>query len=168
MLSSMGMRVVWLARTGWMQSGVPPSIAETVGQHTFLASLIAIDIMGMLKTKNGTIDEGRTLKMVLIHDLVEGVTGDIPKWSSNRIKKHELEEEALTSSNVPNEITELWRDYEKGKSLEAKVARLSDLLATLKMALYYKEKSFDVESIEESTRREATRLLNELDLELEI
>ena len=76
-------------------------------------------------------------------------------------------DEALTSSNVPDEIMELWRDYEKGESLEAKVARLSDLLATLKMALYYKEKRFDVESIEESTRREATRLLNELDLELE-
>ncbi len=167
MLSNMGMRVIWLARTGWMQSGVPPSIAETVSQHTFLASLIAIDIMRMLKIKSRTIDEGKALKMVLIHDLVEGVTGDIPKWSSNRMKKHELEEEALISSNISSEIVESWRDYERGETLEAKIARLSDLLATLKMALYYKERGFDVESIEESTRREATQLLNELGLELE-
>ncbi len=164
MLIDLGMRVNWLARTGWMQSGVPASMAETVSQHTFLASLVAIDLMRELKKRGRNFSEEKVLNMVLLHDLAEGIVGDLPKWTSERIKKKELEEEALSSFGIPRDLADLWREYEKGNSVEAKIARLADLMATWRMAIYYKEIGFPVDDIMISTEEGSLKLARELGL----
>ncbi|MDK2372166.1 MAG: HD domain-containing protein [Candidatus Korarchaeota archaeon] len=167
MLVDLGIRVTWLARTGWMQSGIPPSMAETVSQHTFLASLIALDLMKELKRRGKTFSENKVLKMVLIHDIAEGVVGDLPKWTGDRVNKSKLEEEALSMEVTQADLLDLWREYSEGRRMEAKIARLADLMATWRMSIYYKELGFPVDDIMRSTERESLKLAEELGLVIE-
>ncbi len=167
MLVDLGVRVNWLARTGWMQSGIPPSMAETVSQHTFLASLIAMDLMRELKRRGKIFSENKVLKMVLIHDIAEGVVGDLPKWAGDRVNKNKLEEEALSKEIAQADLLDLWREYSEGRRMEAKIARLADLMATWRMSIYYKELGFPVDDIMRSTERESLKLAEELGLVIE-
>ncbi len=164
MLIDLGMKVNWLARTGWMQSGIPPSMAETVSQHTFLALLTAVDLMKELKKRGRTFNENKVLNMVLIHDLAEGIVGDIPLWTSKRVRKRNLEEEALLSSGVPAEMVNIWREYEEGVTIEAKISKLADLMATWRMAIHYKEIGFSVDDIMRTTEKASLELARELGL----
>lgn len=156
-----------MARTGWMQSGIPPSMAETVSQHTFLASLIAMDLMRELKRRGKIFSENKVLKMVLIHDIAEGVVGDLPKWAGDRVNKNKLEEEALSKEIAQADLLDLWREYSEGRRMEAKIARLADLMATWRMSIYYKELGFPVDDIMRSTERESLKLAEELGLVIE-
>lgn len=162
MLVENGLRVLWLARTGWMQSGIPPSLAETVSQHTFLASLIALDLFNKMRNIGKKIDENVALKMIILHDLAEGLSGDLPKWTSERISKEELEEEALSKIKLPEDLAEVVREYMRMETLEAKVARLADLMATWRMAIYYKQLGFETDDIMNSSQRESIKLAKEI------
>ncbi len=164
MLIDLGMKVNWLARTGWMQAGIPPSMAETVSQHTFLALLTAVDLMKELKKRGRSFNESKVLTMVLMHDLAEGVVGDIPLWTSKRVKKRDLEEEALLSSGVPVEMVNTWREYEEGITVEAKISKLADLMSTWRMAIHYKEIGFPVDDIMRSAEKASLELAKELGL----
>ncbi len=164
MLIDLGMKVNWLARTGWMQLGVPPSMAETVSQHTFLALLTAVDLMKELKKRGRKFNENKVLSMVLIHDLAEGIVGDMPLWTSKRVRKRDLEEGALLGSGVPLDLVNIWREYEEGVTIEAKISKLADLMSTWRMAIHYKEIGFPVDDIMRSTEKESLELAKELGL----
>ncbi len=164
MLIDLGIKVNWLARTGWMQLGIPSSMAETVSQHTFLALLTAVDLMKELKKRGKIFNENKVLNMVLIHDLAEGIIGDIPPWTSSRVRKRDLEEEALLSSGVPVEMINVWREYKEGASIEAKISKLADLMSTWRMAIHYKEIGFSVDDIMRSTEKISLKLAKELGL----
>lgn len=164
MLVDLGLRVNWLARTGWMQSGVPPSIAETVSQHTFIACLVAIDLMGELKRRGKRFDESKVLKIILVHDVAEGIMGDLPKWTSDRVDKGNLEEEALLMGKLQGNLLDLWREYKESRNIEAKIAKLADLMATWRLSMYYKDLGFPVDDIMRSTERESLKLAEDLGL----
>ncbi len=164
MLVDLAMKVNWLARTGWMQSGIPSSMAETVSQHTFLSSLIALDLMRELRRRGRRFSEERVLKMVLLHDIAEGIVGDLPKWTGERVRKGDLEEEALSTEIPQADVLDLIREYNEGRKVEAKIAKLADLMATWRMSIYYKELGFRVDDIMRSTERESLELAEELGL----
>ncbi|MEM1520487.1 MAG: HD domain-containing protein [Candidatus Korarchaeum sp.] len=162
MLVDNGMRVLWLARTGWMQSGVPHCLVETVAQHTFIASLIALDLFPKIRASGKEFSESKVLKMILVHDLAEGVSGDLPKWTVDVIDREELEEEAMSKMSLPEEISEILRDYSTMGTYEAKIARLADLMATWRMAIYYKQLGYDVDDILKSSQKESMELAKKL------
>jgi len=162
-----GMKVLWLARTGWMQSGVPATIAETVAQHTFIASLIALNLFPKIRASGKAFNEAKVLKMILVHDIHEGLCGDLPKWVGERINKRVLEEEAISNMNLPEEIKMVLKEYTLMKSDEAKIARLADLMATWRMAIYYKQLGYDVDDIVRSSQIELMKLAKELGLVVE-
>jgi putative hydrolase of HD superfamily len=162
-----GMKVLWLARTGWMQSGVPAAIAETVAQHTFIASLIALDLFPKMRASGKAFNEAKVLKMIIVHDIHEGLCGDLPKWVGERVNKKLLEEEAVSNMELPEEIKMILREYTLMKSDEAKIARLADLMATWRMAIYYKQLGYDVDDILKSSQMESMKLAKELGLVVE-
>lgn len=167
MLVDNGMRVLWLARTGWMQSGVPHCLAETVAQHTFIASLIALDLFQKIRAIGKEFSESKVLKMILVHDLAESVSGDLPKWTGDLIDREELEEEAISKMNLPEEISEILRDYSTMGTYEAKIARLADLMATWRMAIYYKQLGYDVDEILKTSQKESMELAKKLGILVE-
>ncbi|MFH0714366.1 MAG: HD domain-containing protein [Candidatus Diapherotrites archaeon] len=141
-------------RTGWVLSGV--SEPESVSDHSFRMAVMAMVLAPRFK-----LDELKLLKMVLVHDLAEGITGDIvsERNSAHRqmdwSQKIELEEKAL--NKVANElgpaqakeIVSLWKEYEEGKSKEAKFAKDLDQLEKAFQASEYEKAKNHSKSLDE-------------------
>ena len=146
------MGLKWLARTGWMQRGIPPAIAETVAAHTFEVAVLAHLLATELERVGAPIDVRRVLELALYHDVPEAVEGDIVKWVKDRLP-HEVaegvEREAADVAGVPeglvNELVTL-------STLEAQVVKLADNLATCLQAMRYLRQGYDMRDILEGTR----------------
>jgi putative hydrolase of HD superfamily len=110
-------------RTGWVDRGIPPAEAESVADHTFrtavLAWLASAEIPGL--------DRDRVLKLALIHDLAESITGDIPPYDPDQLSAQAGENERRTFLNQRHV-----RDERRGAAKrEAEAAAFADLIATL-------------------------------------
>ncbi len=141
-----------LVRTGWMQRGVPPALGESVAMHSFYAAMIALEIGEKLKKRGINVDPLKASAIALTHDIGEALVGDMPKWSTDRIKevKENLELEALNSMNL--EVIKYAKEY-FNNSKESIVAKVSETLATLWQAQKYVEMGLKrVKEIEESMK----------------
>lgn len=104
---------------------------ESTAEHSWMLGILAIVLHEQLKTQ---VDFPKALKMVLVHDLAEAVTGDIPAYEiSDRQKgKHESEKKALEhlTESLPKksaaEIMHLWEEFEEKKTPEAQFANALD------------------------------------------
>jgi putative hydrolase of HD superfamily len=132
-------------RTGWVERGVKDP--ESVADHSLLVAVLC-----MVVPAEG-IDRERAIKMALVHDLAESETGDIitkENWPGGgtmpRREKAALEEESLRrilsslDSMVADEILELWKEYEEGKTSEAAFVRDIDLAELIMQASDYHAK----------------------------
>ncbi len=123
---------------GWLESGIDLNEAEDVAQHTFETSTIALVILDSTEQK---LDDEKTLRMALIHDWAESVTGDLSKEMTEQIgtqAKKEIEEKALEAllehvSQIRrrNEYSEILKEYNRGKTLEAKLVKAADKISIL-------------------------------------
>jgi putative hydrolase of HD superfamily len=125
-------RLKFELRHSYLSSGRQESVAE----HTWRMSLMAVLIEPLLKTK---VDTARMLKMIIIHDLVEAEAKDISALDvlrdpSIRIQKEAREKAAI--ENIKNalshtngqEIYDLFYEFEHKETYEAKVANALDKL----------------------------------------
>jgi putative hydrolase of HD superfamily len=118
-------------RHGWTSNGRQESVAE----HVWRVSLMAILFAPYLKKE---IHLSKTLKMIIIHDLVEAEAGDIPIFEAEKkeIKEQKiLKEKAaierireILGSPVGDEIYDLWSEFEEEVSNEARFAQALDKL----------------------------------------
>ncbi|MCE4601899.1 MAG: HD family hydrolase [Desulfurococcales archaeon] len=147
-----------LARTGWMLRGVPSQLAETVAEHLFTSALLALEIGFRAKDRGLNLDPYRAAVIALVHDVAESVIGDIPKTAG--IDKSEAERRALASLPLHGEVLRLFEEFEEASTLEALVARIAELGATVVRARRYRELGYTrVEEIEESSIGAMERLL---------
>ena len=163
-LSDIAWSASCLVRTGWMQRGVPPSLGESVADHSFSAALIAYEIALELKDNGVDIDPERAALIALYHDLHEVIVGDIPKWSADRANdvKESLEKEAIGEMKRWLRGVKLAEEYFEDTK-EAIVARIAEKLSTYFQALRYENMGIErVEEIADSTLKgvlkEAERL----------
>lgn len=119
-------------RHSWLSDGRHESVAE----HSWRMALMALLVAPHLDT---TLNVERLLKMVIVHDLVEAIAGDIPVFdlindSAARTLKMQSEDNAMKQiiemlpSNNGKEIENLWREFEESSSIEARVAKALDKL----------------------------------------
>jgi len=59
-------------RTGWLDRGIPKEDTESVADHLYQTTLLA----WLAAAGDPTLDRDRILKLALIHDLPEAITGD--------------------------------------------------------------------------------------------
>lgn len=127
-------------RHSWLTNGDQESVAE----HCFRLALMALIIAPHLEKP---IDLEKSLKMALIHDLVEAKVGDTPSFTLDNLKsiesKFEKEEKAI--DEIAKEINQpefamLWREFEEGKTLEAKFIRALD---KMEVRIQHNESSID-------------------------
>ena len=134
-------------RSGWIKRGVtnPESIADHTCFTMFLALLLIPERISEFKKK---VDKNKIIKMLLIHDMAESIVGDkITDLKNIEDQKNELFWVMHFSflglkNEFPdcNEIRELYEDFEKRKSPEAKIAKDIDKLEPIIQAyLYHKE-----------------------------
>ncbi len=107
---------------------------ESTADHSWRLSLLA---MIFIKELGLEINVERALKLAIIHDLPESVTGDITADKTmvdKKLKAEKQEEEIKVMDDfrklLPeiegNEIYELWHDYEFSKTEEAKFIKALD------------------------------------------
>jgi 5'-deoxynucleotidase YfbR-like HD superfamily hydrolase len=116
-------------RHSWLSNGRQESVAE----HSWQMALMA---MLMHRHLERPVDLGKTLKMILTHDLVEAEVGDVPYFdrSERKAKKAARERAAIElirtrlGGAVGQEIYDLWHEYEAKQTLEAKFAGALDHL----------------------------------------
>lgn len=151
-----------LPRTGWLQRGIHPSIAETVAEHSFEVSSILATIA--MRT-SGTIDHKKLLLMGIIHDWGESVAGDIPRSltrkigiEAKKVTERQIMEELSAASGLPD-ILKLFEEYEEQTSQEAIIAKAADLIATLRQALEYADMNYRVADIIDSCRKDLEDLM---------
>ena len=109
---------------------------ESVAEHTWRMSLMAVLIEPLLKQK---VDTVRLLKMIIIHDLVEAEARDVSALDvlrdpSIKIQKIEREKQAIENLRSAleetngQEIYDLFYEFENKDTYEAKVANALDKL----------------------------------------
>jgi putative hydrolase of HD superfamily len=118
-------------RSGWTSAGQPESVAE----HTWRLCLMAL----VLHSAFPDVDFARLIRICIIHDLGEAVSGDVPAPEQVRRGggKADAERRDLVTLLAPlperlrDEITELWDEYEAARSPEARLAKALDKLETI-------------------------------------
>ena len=109
---------------------------ESVAEHTWRMSLMAVLIEPLLKQK---VDTARLLKMIILHDLVEAEATDISALDvlrnpEIRIYKAEKEKQAIENLRLAlketngQEVYELFHEFENKETYESKVANALDKL----------------------------------------
>ncbi|MDO8428729.1 MAG: HD domain-containing protein [Candidatus Diapherotrites archaeon] len=132
-----------LKRTGWIQRKV--SNPETVASHLWDLSLLVL-----MHAKSLGYNELKCLKLAIVSDLVESITGDIAthkKFLSqkNSLKRKEFQEikavqklvSKIKNLKLKKEIQLLCLDYVQKKSKEAKFVSDLDKVEVCLQALYY-------------------------------
>ena len=111
-------------RHSWLSDGRRESVAE----HSWQMALMAMVVHPHLETP---VDLCRALKMILVHDLAEAETGDVPVFETGARKAAKPARERAAMDGIRDrlgdpagqEIHDLWLDYETTESNEAKLAR---------------------------------------------
>ena len=70
-----------IKRTGWLDRGVPPADAESVADHLYRTTLLA----WLAAASDPALDRDRVLKLALIHDLAEAITGDAAPYGPDEL-----------------------------------------------------------------------------------
>ncbi|PWS37499.1 phosphohydrolase [Falsiroseomonas bella] len=106
---------------------------ESTAEHTWRVALMA-----MLLAPALGVDAGRLVKIVLVHDLAEAFTGDIPAPTPRQPGvKEAREREALATltMTLPSaqraDILALWEEYESASTPEGRIAKGLDKLETI-------------------------------------
>jgi putative hydrolase of HD superfamily len=77
-----------VARTGWLDRGVEPRLAESVADHSLGVALLAW-ACALERQRDGlALDPQRVLLLALVHDLPEAETGDTPPYDPGAVPGH--------------------------------------------------------------------------------
>lgn len=145
-------------RSGWTRAGRDIPSPESVADHSwgccFLAQLILTEQPedceffgdGDLQACKEGYDKSRIIQMLLIHDLPEVVTGDIPtqeKDSSSKNAEADIMKGFRVLGSFPrfrqfHNLANLWDEYNAGNTINARIAQDIDHLEPLVQLFVYR------------------------------
>lgn len=104
----MATRLKKLERRGWVDTSVSP--AESIADHSYLTALLAAFL-----AEPAGLDSGRCVKLALVHDLPEVVTGDVTPY------------DPLVARGVrPEEAAGRWRELSSRRE-QVELKRIKDV-----------------------------------------
>ena len=156
-----------LARTGWMLRGVPHQLAESVAEHSFWAAVIALELSIIAREVGLEVSPERAVSIAVLHDLAETVMGDIAKVSgiSDSVKE-EAEKRAIGMLPLSRQARDLMIEFIGRNSIEARLAKVAEELATLLRARAYMRLGYDVSDIYMNMCRRVVSMLRDIDSRL--
>ena len=123
-------RLKTVTRSGWTSEGE----RESVAAHTWRLCLMAMLLYG----GNTDVDLARLLRMCVVHDLGEALSGDVPAPEQQASAPKAGQERAdllrLTAplpAALQDDILALWDEYEAAATPEARLAKGLDKLETI-------------------------------------
>ncbi len=118
-------------RHSWLSNGRQESVAE----HSWRMALMVILLAPLLEHP---VNQEKSLKMALIHDIVEAEAGDVPTFDivdeNTKVLKQAKEQQAIENirtmlaSSTGDELYDLWHEFEAKESFEAKFVTALDKL----------------------------------------
>lgn len=136
-------------RAGWI-SKVRVRDPESVADHSYcmcVAGMVLADLQGL--------DTAAAMRMILLHDLSESVTGDYMPGEVDRQEKTSAENKAMADilSFLPAEIQQkyaaLWREYVDGKTRLARFVHRMDKFEMWLQAREYARQGYPSASLKE-------------------
>ena len=134
-------------RAGW-QKKVGITSPESVADHAYCVAAIAMILSDVKK-----LDTGKILKMAILHDLAESITGDLTPEDGPKSKKIRLENAAMKKilsyfdRKNQKQYWSIWMQYQKNSSKEAKLLHNVDKLEMALQARIY-AKSYKRQKLE--------------------
>lgn len=128
-----------IPRSGW-QKKLGIKRPESVADHAYGVAAIAM-ILSDSKRLNST----KVLKMAILHDLAESITGDLTPEDGPKSKKTKLENLAMKKilstlePKIKNQYHTIWMEYQKNQTPEAKLLHQVDKLEMALQANIYKK-----------------------------
>lgn len=117
-------------RHSWLSDG---KRQESVAEHSWMMSLLAMVLAPQIGTK---IDLQKVLLMIVIHDLAEAVTSDLPVWEGTKDKQAKFENEKKAMETLLRDLDDetrsnlmsVWQEYEQRESAESVFVKAIDTL----------------------------------------
>lgn len=125
-----------IPRSGWQRIGI--ASPESVADHAYSVAAIAMILSDAKK-----LDTAKILKMAILHDLAESITGDLTPKDGPRSKKIRLENAAMKKilshfdKKIQKQYWSVWAEYQKSSSKEAKLLHDVDKLEMALQARLY-------------------------------
>lgn len=141
-------KLKWIERRGWITK-VKVGEPESVADHSYLTAL-----MCMVIAEQKGLNSKKAMKIALLHDLAESITGDyMPDDLSKNIK---ISKEAEAMKNILNKLptkmcssySKLWNEYMRMSSREAVLVHEIDKLEMALQANDYRKKGYDLKLLE--------------------
>jgi len=136
-----------------------PNRMESAADHSFSCVLLARLLKEEIIRDFEGIDFDKLTDMLVSHDLVEIYAGDISIWDEEARKNKEADEIKAAEKifgMIPGEkgpyFHGLWKEFEEGKTTEARVSRMIDLLDPMVQNIHsrgkvWKDKRITMENI---------------------
>ncbi len=125
-----------IPRQGWIEK-LSIKNPESVADHTYSMSII-----GMILSDSQKYNTEKILKMILLHDLAESITGDLTpeqKSKEKMVLENKTFEKILTHlpENLQEQYYQLWNEYQTNDSNEANFVHQIDKLEMAFQAKIY-------------------------------
>jgi len=137
-----------IPRQGWINK-LSIDTPESVAEHVF-----SMAVMGMIFSDLEKYDTGKILKIILLHDLAESITGDMTPEQISKEEKIVLENDSMRKilNNLPLALQKqydmLWKEYQLNISKEAKLVHQIDKLEMALQAKIYSKQGHSKEKLD--------------------
>ena len=136
-----------IPRQGWIDK-LSIDNPESVADHTF-----SMAMMGMIFSDLENYNTEKILKIILLHDLAESVTGDMTPEQISKEEKTVLENNVIKKilNDLPPALQTqyriLWEEYQSNDSKEAKIVHQLDRLEMALQAKIYSNEGHSKEKL---------------------
>ena len=136
-----------IPRKGWVNK-VGIKNPESVADHSYATAILA-----MVLSDNNRLDTEKILKMSLLHDLAESITGDFVPDEISKKDKKTLENKAMRKifGKLPTELasqySKVWQEYIQSKTKESVLLHEVDKLEMAIQAAKYSSEGFSNEKL---------------------
>lgn len=144
-------------RKGW-KTKVGIERPESVADHSYCTA-----IMAMVLSDSKNLHTEKVIKMALLHDLAESITGDFTPDEISKIDKKSIEDETMREilSKLPDDLAKeyrsIWKEYSEGITKESVLLHDVDKLEMAIQAAKYSSEGFPNDKLKdfvESARKE--------------
>lgn len=133
-------------RRGW-QKKLGIKNPESVADHAYCVAAIA-----MVLSDSKKLDSEKILKMAILHDLAESITGDLTPEDGPKQKKEDAAMKKILSTLNPSirkQYWLLWNQYKKNTTREAKLLHDVDKLEMAMQAKQYQKMGYSRKKLEQ-------------------
>jgi putative hydrolase of HD superfamily len=130
-----------LPRQGFINFGFKRNDSDSVAAHSYTVCALAFFLAKMLKQTYPAIDADRVLRIALVHDMGEAISGDIgyhvKRFAGEMLKQVEAKTFGMLVGELSfqEEMRQLYEEYNDAASTEAKIVKLADALDALTQML---------------------------------